>query len=314
MKPVPHTFKDVDPVSGKEVTCAQCPPGQFLRRRCTESTESVCEDCPPGSFTALWNYIGRCLRCGICGRNMVQHRVCQRDRDCACQCKPGYYYKERAGMCVRWAECGTGTGVTVPGSPVRNTECAPCANGTFSDRVSSESGCSAHSLCQAPGSKVILKGNAWHDLICAGSCEEACRHDGVDFLRRLLPSFFSHHSLSLRRLRHVHSKLPSADVTGKRRRSAVSGLNQDQLKARLDQWILESSPDHLRTLPQILIETGAVYTAERLTAKLTRIQSNIQQLCPQETSSKPGLNQVWTTAVPGLTQVWTTAAPGLNQD
>uniref|UniRef100_A0A8C6TU63 TNFR-Cys domain-containing protein n=1 Tax=Neogobius melanostomus TaxID=47308 RepID=A0A8C6TU63_9GOBI len=246
-----------------------------MERRCTASSPSVCEACPPGSFTALWNYIGRCLRCSVCARNMVQSRECRRDADCSCECRHGYWYKERAGMCVRWSECGTGHGVTAAGSPQTDIVCSPCVNGTFSDRVSSESGCSAHSVCVAPRSEV-LRGTAWHDVICASPYSlllitnpPALPPDAAHFLRPLLPSFFSHHALSVRRLRHLLGKLPSSDSdsVAKRRRS-ISRLTQDQLRARLDQWVREAGPAHLRSLPLLLAETGAMFTADRLTHKL----------------------------------------------
>uniref|UniRef100_A0A3B4A860 TNFR-Cys domain-containing protein n=1 Tax=Periophthalmus magnuspinnatus TaxID=409849 RepID=A0A3B4A860_9GOBI len=304
---VEEMFRGVDPVSGAEVMCHQCPPGQFLRQRCTAAQQSVCEDCPPGSFTALWNHISRCLRCGVCGRNMEETRSCSRDRDCDCQCKHGYFYSQRAGMCVRWSECATGQGVTAPGEtrtkPGLNQDivCALCANGTFSDQVSSESTCSAHKTCSAH-EKAIIKGNSWHDAVCA-TCQEA-RHKGKpatsalltlsypeDILRTILPSFFSHHTLSLRRLRHVVSKLPSVQGRVLRRRS-LSGLNQDQLRSRLDLWIRESHPDYFRTLHKILQETGAAYTAEKLQHKLDRIKSALNHICPNGNGTELELNQV----------------------
>ncbi|XP_072304431.1 tumor necrosis factor receptor superfamily member 6B [Eucyclogobius newberryi] len=293
------TFRGVDPVSGAELSCLQCPPGKFLRQRCTAAQQTVCEDCPPGSFTALWNHISRCLRCGVCGRNMVETSHCSRQRDCDCQCRHGFYYKQRAGMCVRWAPCEPGHGVSTPGTPFENTICVPCANGTFSDQISSESSCSSHKICSGTNEKIIVKGNAWHDTICA-TCSDARGKEPVDILRTFLPSFFSRHVLSLRRLRHVLSKLPSGGGRTVQRHS-LSGLNQDQLQTRLDLWIRDSRPDHLRTLPQILTETGAFHTAERLQDKLGRVKSTLSQICPDALplptyepglpSSEPGVNQ-----------------------
>lgn len=188
-------------------------------------------------------------------------------------------------MCERWAECGTGYGASVIGSPVRNTECSPCPEGTFSNSVSSKSGCSAHSQCQGQRSVVVLKGNAWHDNICS-SCEEIQTKDPGHFLRALLPSFFSRHSLSVRRLRHLLTKLLSADGRGKRRHG-VSGLTQDQLQTQLNQWISETDLNQIRTLPQLLSEIGAPYAAERLDHKLDRIVTGIRQInhsCEQATN------------------------------
>ncbi|CAL9691000.1 unnamed protein product [Knipowitschia caucasica] len=273
------TFGCQDPVSGVHLTCAQCPPGRFLRERCTAERDSVCEECPPGSFTALWNHINRCLSCGVCGRNMVETTRCSRQRDCACECKHGYYYRQRAGMCVRWSQCGTGHGVSQPGSPHVDSVCAPCPDGTFSNTVSSESSCVSHTNCSSINMEAVVKGNSWHDNVCS-TCIEAQSQDPLQLGRPLLASFFAHHELSLRRLRHVVSMLPPSGGTGTHRR-ALSSLNQGQLQTRLEQWISETSLEHLRTLPPILSETGAMHTAEKLRNKLTRIQTGLNQVCPR---------------------------------
>lgn len=160
--------------------------------------------------------------------------------------------------------------------------CEVCTNGTFSNEVSSESHCILHSNCEAQGLKVMLRGSSWHNTVCS-SCEETRTKDGVDYLRQILPSFFTHHQLSLRRLRHVVTKLPSANSRTITRRS-VSGLNQSELQAQLDAWILNSSAEHLRKLPQILIETGAHYSADRLQNKLKRIDGSLSQLCETSTN------------------------------
>ncbi|KAK7898187.1 hypothetical protein WMY93_019040 [Mugilogobius chulae] len=141
---VDQTFSCVDPVSGAELTCRQCPPGKYLLSRCTSERQ----------------------------RNMVETSRCSAEKDCDCECKPGYYYKQRAGMCVRWSECTTGQGVVQKGTPSENTVCAPCSNGTFSDQVSSESVCSPHRICSGPEEKTVVKGNSWHDAVCV-SCSQA---------------------------------------------------------------------------------------------------------------------------------------------
>ncbi|KAK2920619.1 hypothetical protein Q8A73_000104 [Channa argus] len=46
------TFKHTDPITGKSIECERCPPGSYLRSRCTSTQKTVCAPCPAGSFTA----------------------------------------------------------------------------------------------------------------------------------------------------------------------------------------------------------------------------------------------------------------------
>ncbi|MED6289127.1 hypothetical protein CHARACLAT_033153, partial [Characodon lateralis] len=107
----PLTYADTDPITGRPVQCDRCPPGTYLRAGCSSIRKSDCAACPDGSFTELWNYIGRCLRCGVCGRNQVVKKECTADSDCQCECKQGYFYHQAYDMCLRHSECPSGHGV-----------------------------------------------------------------------------------------------------------------------------------------------------------------------------------------------------------
>lgn len=109
------TFRGTDPITGQPVVCDRCPPGTYLRARCTMTRKSECAPCPPGSFTELWNHIGKCLRCGVCGHDQVVKKACSADSDCQCQCKDGYYYQKNYDMCLRHRECPSGEGVLTEG-------------------------------------------------------------------------------------------------------------------------------------------------------------------------------------------------------
>ena len=111
----PLTFQDTDPLTGTPVVCDRCAPGTFLRARCTATRKSECAPCPAGSFTELWNYIGKCLRCGVCGQKQVVKTACSADSDCRCECKQGYYYKKKYDMCLRHSECPSGQEVLTQG-------------------------------------------------------------------------------------------------------------------------------------------------------------------------------------------------------
>lgn len=105
------TFTDIDPMTGASLECDRCPPGAYLRARCTSTQKSQCAPCPSDSFTELWNYIGKCLRCDVCGQNQVVKRECTADSNCQCECEQGYYYKREYDMCVVHSACPVGQGV-----------------------------------------------------------------------------------------------------------------------------------------------------------------------------------------------------------
>uniref|UniRef100_A0A3Q4N9X7 Tumor necrosis factor receptor superfamily member 6B-like n=1 Tax=Neolamprologus brichardi TaxID=32507 RepID=A0A3Q4N9X7_NEOBR len=156
-----------DPITGSPVSCDRCPPGTYLRSQCSSERKSDCAKCPHGSFTEVWNHIGRCLRCGVCSHNQVVKTLCTADRDCQCQCKPGYYYKPQYDMCLPHSACPPGQGVRAKGTPDEDTVCQTCSDGTFSEVSSAHHNCTEHKSCSGAGLGLALRGSSWHDNVCA---------------------------------------------------------------------------------------------------------------------------------------------------
>lgn len=103
--------------------------------------------------------------------------------------------------------------------------------------------------------------------------------DGADYLRQILPIYFIHHKLSLRRLRQFVRKLPSEDrnkLVGK-----VSGLDASTLHSLLDAWIATATAADIRRLPDILSKTGASDASERLQSKLQKVDAHLKRLTHQ---------------------------------
>ncbi|XP_054461579.1 tumor necrosis factor receptor superfamily member 6B-like isoform X2 [Anoplopoma fimbria] len=242
------TFRDTDPTTGVSVRCDSCPPGSYLRSSCTATRKSECEPCPTGSFTELWNYIGKCLRCGVCDHNQVVRTQCTADSDCQCECRQGYYFKKDYGMCYSHSACPAGQEVLAKGTAEEDTVCHDCPNGTFSDTVSAHKNCTLHKSCDAPGTELVLKGSIWHDSVCT-TCNELTSRDGGDYLKEILPSFFLHQKINIKRLRRILHKLPTENAS------------------------------QIRQLPSILTKLGADSAGERLQNKLHRIDSNLKELC-----------------------------------
>nr|XP_020478266.1 tumor necrosis factor receptor superfamily member 6B-like [Monopterus albus] len=269
------TYNEIDSTSGSSLVCDQCPPGTYLRSRCTSMQKSQCAPCPQGSFTELWNHITKCLRCGVCGQNQVVKTACTADRDCQCECIQGYYWEEKYDMCVRHTHCQSGQGVLTEGTPYKNTVCQVCSDGTFSNAATGNQNCTAHTSCDAAGLKLLLKGSTWHNSVCA-SCEHLRSRDGADYLKEIIPAFFQHQRFNIRMLRRIVRKLPSTD--GKRH-EGISGLSLSALHVNINTWVASATAKQIRQVPHVLTNLGADIGGNRLHSKLQRIDSNLNTLC-----------------------------------
>ncbi|XP_047239043.1 tumor necrosis factor receptor superfamily member 6B-like [Girardinichthys multiradiatus] len=280
----PLTYADTDPITGRPVQCDSCPPGTYLSAGCSSIRKSDCAVCPDGSFTELWNYIGRCLRCGVCGRNQVVKKKCTADSDCQCECKQGYFYHQDYDMCMRHSECPSGCGVLTKGTLEKDTVCSICPNGTFSDIYSTDHKCSQHKSCSDAGLQLVLKGSTWHDNVCANCIE---LKDGATYLKEIIPAFFIHHKIKLKRLRRIVLKLPSQDV---REQEGTFELSFSQLHSRISSLVSSATPMQIRQLPVVLIKMRASHAGEKLRNKLNRIDKNLSKQCNLGSVSKVDLN------------------------
>lgn len=269
------TFSETDPVTGKSLVCDRCPPGTYLRARCTENQKSACAPCPQGSFTELWNYISKCLRCSPCAHNQVVKSACTAERDCECECRAGYYYSREPGMCLRHRDCPTGQEALTAGTPDEDTVCHTCPNGTFSDVVSAQKTCVQHRSCEASGLQVALKGSVWHDSVCV-SCQDATSQDSAKYLKQILPSFFAHHSMALRKLRSILRHMLRAD--GKKH-DHVLDLELSELQTQINSWVASASAEQIRQLPSVFARARAHSAAERLKGKLSRMDAQVSEVC-----------------------------------
>uniref|UniRef100_A0A3Q2QMU8 Tumor necrosis factor receptor superfamily member 11B n=1 Tax=Fundulus heteroclitus TaxID=8078 RepID=A0A3Q2QMU8_FUNHE len=269
----PPTYEHTDPLTGTTVQCDRCPPGTFLRASCSSDTKSDCAPCPEGSFTELWNYIGHCLRCGICGRNQVVKKECSADSDRQCECKQGYFYRQDYDMCVRHSECPSGHGVLTRGTPEKDTVCQACSEGTFSDISSAQQSCKQHKSCSDAGLQLVLKGSTWHDSVCA-NCGE--RKDGAEYLKEIIPAFFNHHQMDVKRLRRIVHRLPSA---GGKTPGETLELNFSELHARICNWVSSATAAQIQQLPDIVNKVGATSVGEKLQSKLHQVEKHLRESC-----------------------------------
>ncbi|XP_043995260.1 venom phosphodiesterase 2 isoform X2 [Gambusia affinis] len=272
----PLTYEVTDPITRNPLQCDRCPPGTFLRARCSSIKKSECAPCPQGSFTELWNYIGRCLRCGVCGRNQVVKKECTANSDCQCECKQGYFYRQDYDMCVRHSECPSGQGVLTKGTAERDTGCSVCSEGTFSDISSTHQNCTQHKSCSDAGLQLVLKGSSWHDSVCA-NCQQL--KDGAEYLKEIIPSFFIHHKMNIKRLRRIVLRLPSEE--GKKSSESLE-LNFSELHSRICSWVSSATVAQIQQLPDIVSKTGETTASEKLQRKLDSIETHLTEHCHSE--------------------------------
>ncbi|XP_064415047.1 CD27 antigen [Latimeria chalumnae] len=70
--------------------CKMCPPGFFMKSRCTATSDTHCEPCVTGeAFNTGWNTKFSCERCRLCVEVFRYMKNCTHDSDSECTCKPG---------------------------------------------------------------------------------------------------------------------------------------------------------------------------------------------------------------------------------
>ncbi|XP_077323221.1 uncharacterized protein LOC143956921 isoform X6 [Lithobates pipiens] len=46
--------------------CSRCEPGKYVKKECTETSDTECQPCEDGRYTSNWNYATRCMNCNSC--------------------------------------------------------------------------------------------------------------------------------------------------------------------------------------------------------------------------------------------------------
>ncbi|XP_052761165.1 tumor necrosis factor receptor superfamily member 14-like isoform X1 [Mya arenaria] len=127
------------------LTCSGCGPGFYC------STDDVCLPCEDGYYKPGFNTGSFCYPCKTdCpGNTLVEEREfiskkCSKVEDSVCSCKHGYYREPDIkfnALCLKWTECAVGSGVTIPGTDIKDVVCEPCEAGFTSDNKSSTEPC-----------------------------------------------------------------------------------------------------------------------------------------------------------------------------
>ncbi|KAF6729250.1 Tumor necrosis factor receptor superfamily member 6B [Oryzias melastigma] len=258
----PLTYERKDFVTGKPVKCSGCQPGFYLRAHCTTTQAS-----PVRAVS------DRHVHGAVELHREVMTKQCTAFSNCQCECKGGFFFNPVYNMCTRHIECPSGQGVLTEGTANKNTVCQTCPDGTFSNISSAQRNCTKHRSCSDAGLKTVLRGSSWHDSVC-GNCDEL--KDGADYLKEILPDFFIHHKMNIKRKRRVVHKLLSESGE---KNSGTSQMDVSQLQRKIEEWAPSSTPNQVHKLIEILSKVGADSNAEKLKSKLNRINRFLTEDC-----------------------------------
>lgn len=140
--------------------CKKCGPGK--RMLVDDNCEDPrCQDCKDGEYQSGYTNKTKCERQPSCDLNLhfQQQMNPSKTSLSKCECKPGYYCTQYddCNTCREHKVCKPGQRVVTKGSPVRDTVCEACKNGTFSTQESADT-CKEWTICEygydknAPGS------------------------------------------------------------------------------------------------------------------------------------------------------------------
>lgn len=146
--------------------CKFCPVGTYMVKNCNVSKgNSFCKPCPSETFMDKVNNNTKCKQCLKCPPSQTAMRQCKPTHDRECGCPSGMYHDQAVLICMECLKCDIGHGVVSPCTNISNTECQPCREGTFSDRVSPEQECLNCSQC-GPGTVIEEKCTITRDTVC----------------------------------------------------------------------------------------------------------------------------------------------------
>ncbi|XP_062987159.1 tumor necrosis factor receptor superfamily member 11B [Elgaria multicarinata webbii] len=177
---IPRTYLHYDRMTGRQLTCDECPPATYVKRHCTTSSKTECAPCPDQHYSDDWNSDDECYYCDVVCKELQFVVVeCSNTTNRYCECIEGRYLDLE--FCARHTVCPPGFGVVQQGTPERDTVCQRCPAGYFSSERSSKEACRPHTDCSALNLKMVWKGDATRDNMCRGErnhrSEQQCEID-----------------------------------------------------------------------------------------------------------------------------------------
>ncbi|XP_036435351.1 tumor necrosis factor receptor superfamily member 14-like [Colossoma macropomum] len=157
--------------------CPMCSPGNRVYRHCTQDTSTTCVPCLPSTFLDAPNGLIKCFSCAVCdpGQGLRVNTACTQSSNTVCEPVDGYYCTDQySGSCRRadkHINCSPGQYIKQKGTASKDTECAECPDGTFSN--GSLQICQPHSKCEDLGLTEIKPGTRSSDAECGNKTPAA---------------------------------------------------------------------------------------------------------------------------------------------
>ncbi|KAM4691838.1 tumor necrosis factor receptor superfamily member 5 [Rhinophrynus dorsalis] len=142
---------------------------QWMSKECSSNSGTVCLDCSSGTYQSNWNTESSCNLHSYCDHNAGLEKVMEgtAERDVQCRCQSGRHCSSPScETCVLNTACAPGHGVTRPANMSSDTQCSPCAEGTFSNVTSDTEPCRAWSSCDIEKEEQI-PGTSSTDVTCS---------------------------------------------------------------------------------------------------------------------------------------------------
>ncbi|XP_075777496.1 tumor necrosis factor receptor superfamily member 11A [Pelodiscus sinensis] len=148
--------------------CTKCEPGKYMSAKCNATSETVCQPCGPNEYMDVWNEEDKCLLHRICdeGKGLIEVNPGNSTFQRQCACTFGYHCNEDCDYCLRNTKCAPGFGVQHPVQRDKDTLCAPCRWGYFSDISSATDECKSWTNCTALGTAEGVPGTDRSDAVC----------------------------------------------------------------------------------------------------------------------------------------------------
>ncbi|XP_057702489.1 tumor necrosis factor receptor superfamily member 5-like isoform X2 [Corythoichthys intestinalis] len=146
--------------------CELCPPGEYLKEFCTETTETVCQPCPDNSFSGQHNAFDRCEECQACqGAYQEREKKCSPTTNAKCSCRPGFLcFDDACSQCME-NPCAAGEKVVKTGDGlIPQYNCQPaCPDHEYLDEMNI---CRKRIQCNKEDLAKQFRGNRTHDASC----------------------------------------------------------------------------------------------------------------------------------------------------
>ncbi|XP_056376968.1 tumor necrosis factor receptor superfamily member 11A [Hyla sarda] len=148
--------------------CNKCPPGTFMKAKCTPFANTTCHPCGPNGYMSVWNEDLSCTLFMVCDAGKAL-RISFKGNSTyprECECFDGYHFDTKLELCLENSKCPLGFGVQIPVQSNKNTVCVPCPVGYYSNTSSATGACTQWTNCTDVGLKVIVPGTDISDAKC----------------------------------------------------------------------------------------------------------------------------------------------------